>query len=323
MTAEATLWARYCRLLLTHSELGFSLDFSRVKFPDSYLAKMRPAAEAALKAMAEIEKGAIANADEKRMVGHYWLRAPELAPKPELGDDVRKALAQVEAFAKQVHSGAVKGEKGAFTHVLSLGIGGSALGPELVAHALGSADDKLIPVFINNTDPDGIDDVVKSLEGKLGTTIVLVMSKSGGTPETRNAMLEVEAAYKKAGLNFGKHAAAITQEGSALDKKAVADGWLTRFPMWDWVGGRTSVTSTVGLVPAALQGIDVRAFLAGAAKMDAWTRLNDAEKNPASMMALMWYYLGDGRGAKDMVVLPYKDRLVLFSRYLQQLVMES
>jgi len=93
--------------------------------------------------------------------------------------------------------------------------------------------------------------------------------------------------------------------------------------MWDWVGGRTSVMSAVGLVPMALQGLDVASFLDGASAMDAKTRTDDIRRNAAMLLALMWFHAGDGRGLKDMVVLPYKDRLLLFSRYLQQLVMES
>jgi glucose-6-phosphate isomerase len=93
--------------------------------------------------------------------------------------------------------------------------------------------------------------------------------------------------------------------------------------MWDWVGGRTSELAAVGLLPAALQGIDVDALLAGAAAMDEVTRKPVTAENPAALLALMWHYSTGGRGAKDMVILPYKDRLLLFSRYLQQLVMES
>src|SRR5256885_7049989 len=93
--------------------------------------------------------------------------------------------------------------------------------------------------------------------------------------------------------------------------------------MHDWVGGRTSIMSAVGLVPAALEGFDIDSFLAGAAAMDAKTRATDATHNAAMLLALMWYYAGNGRGEKDMVILPYKDRLALFSKYLQQLVMES
>ncbi len=93
--------------------------------------------------------------------------------------------------------------------------------------------------------------------------------------------------------------------------------------MWDWVGGRTSELSAVGLLPAALQGFDIDALLAGARAMDEVTRNTNPRQNPAALLALMWYHAGKGKGQKDMVVLPYKDRLELFSRYLQQLVMES
>ena len=93
--------------------------------------------------------------------------------------------------------------------------------------------------------------------------------------------------------------------------------------MWDWVGGRTSETSAVGLLPAALQGCDIDELLAGAAACDAVTRAKSFADNPAAQLAAMWFYAVDGRGSKDMVILPYKDRLELFSKYLQQLIMES
>jgi len=111
--------------------------------------------------------------------------------------------------------------------------------------------------------------------------------------------------------------------GSRMDQTAAAEGWLARFPMYDWVGGRTSELSAVGLLPAALQGLDIDGLLAGAAACDEATRSRDLKTNPAALMALMWYHATGGQGKKDMVVLPYKDRLLLFSRYLQQLVMES
>ena len=93
--------------------------------------------------------------------------------------------------------------------------------------------------------------------------------------------------------------------------------------MFDWIGGRTSELSAVGLLPAALQGIDIDAMLAGAAACDEATRVQETKANPAALLALMWFHATGGVGRKDMVVLPYKDRLLLFSRYLQQLVMES
>jgi glucose-6-phosphate isomerase len=177
--------------------------------------------------------------------------------------------------------------------------------------------------FLDNTDPDGIDRVLAEIGIALAETLTIVISKSGGTAETRNGMLEVQEVYRRAGLDFSKHAVAVTGAGSELDGVALLEGWLSRFPMWDWVGGRTSVTSAVGLLPAALQGCDIHALLEGARLCDEITRNRETRANPAGLLALMWYHAGGGRGAKDMVILPYKDRLLLFSRYLQQLVMES
>jgi glucose-6-phosphate isomerase len=111
--------------------------------------------------------------------------------------------------------------------------------------------------------------------------------------------------------------------GSELDRYAAGQGWLARLPLWDWVGGRTSVTSPVGLFVAALLGVDVAAFLDGAATMDRLTREPEIMRNPAALLAQAWYVLGEGRGGKHMVVLPYADALALLPRYLQQLIMES
>ena len=113
---------------------------------------------------------------------------------------------------------------------------------------------------------------------KLPTTLVLVISKSGGTPETRNGMIEAQLEFKKAGLDFSKHAIAVTGEGSKLHQISQQENWLEFFPMWDWVGGRTSETAAVGLLPAALQGFDIDLLLKGAARMDELTRGTDTPK---------------------------------------------
>ena len=280
--------------------------------------------QAAFKAMQELESGAVANPDEGRQVGHYWLRAPQLAPTPQLGEAIETTIDAAERFAADVHAGRIRPERQErFERVLVIGIGGSALGPQLVADALGSIDDRMEVAFLDNTDPDGIDRTLRRIGDAIDRTLCVVISKSGGTPETRNGMLEARTDFDARGLDFGKHAVAITGEGSKLDQYAEANGFIRRFPMWDWVGGRTSETSVVGLLPAALQGLEIRALLRGAAEMDAATRLDDARRNPAMRLALCWHHATDGVGAKDMVILPYRDRLMLLSRYLQQLVMES
>jgi len=323
MTSEQ-LWCRFQQHYTEFPALGLALDLSRMNFGDDFLPAMQPRIANAFAAMAELEKGAIANPDEKRMVGHYWLRNPALAPSSELAREITDTLAAVEKFSAEVHAGTVAGFGGPFRRVLVVGIGGSALGPQFVAHALGQpAQDKLTVHFFDNTDPDGIDKVLATIGGDLCRTLTVVISKSGGTKETRNGMLEAKVAYERAGLRFETHAVAVTGMGSELDKYAQKHGWLRRFPMWDWVGGRTSELSAVGLLPAALQGLQIREMLAGAKACDDATRVPEVSKNPAAQLALMWFYSGNGRGTKDMVVLPYKDRLELFSKYLQQLIMES
>jgi glucose-6-phosphate isomerase len=322
--ASSSLWPRFQKYFLRYDDLDFSIDISRMRFADEFFEKMRPRIEKAYVDMRELEAGAIANPDEHRMVGHYWLRNPRLAPTAELRADIEETNARIKKFAADVHAGKIAPEKGGkFRHLLLIGIGGSALGPQFIADALGQADDPLNIYFFDNTDPDGFDRVFARIGDRLAHTLAVVISKSGGTKETRNGMLEAAAHYEKAGLDFGKHAVAVTGVGSELDQHAEKNGWLTRFPMHDWVGGRTSVMSAVGLVPAALEGFDIDQFLAGAAAMDEKTRTNETPQNAAMLLALMWHYAGDGRGQKDMVILPYKDRLMLFSKYLQQLVMES
>ena len=320
-------WDRFKALYYTNPKIGLALDVSRMPFPDDFLASMEAKIQKAFADMAALEAGAIANPDEKRMVGHYWLRAPQLAPTAELRTAITSTLEAIKAFTTRIHRGELAAPGGGkFREVLVIGIGGSALGPQFVSHALGrlkGGRDKMGVSFFDNTDPDGMDYVLKQLGRRLKQTLVVVISKSGGTAETRNGMLEAQAAFKAAGLDFPKHFVAVTGAGSKLDQVAQEEGWLARFPMWDWVGGRTSELCAVGLLPAALQGIKIDQLLAGAAAMDEVTRKKTLRENPAALLALMWYWATDGRGTKDMVVLPYKDRLLLFSRYLQQLVMES
>jgi glucose-6-phosphate isomerase len=321
---DRELWDRYRRHLCVVDSLGLELDPSRMRFGEEFFDRMAQPMAKAFDEMEGLERGAIANPDENRMVGHYWLRAPELAPTPDITRAIQETLAAIHGFAGDVHAGRVRPEKAdQFRGILVVGIGGSALGPQLVADALGSAQDAMRPSFLDNTDPDGIDRVLGRLGDELATTLTIVTSKSGGTKETRNGMVETARAYAARGLAFARHAVAVTGEGSELDRHAIAEKWIRRFPMWDWVGGRTSELSAVGLLPARLQGIDIDALLAGARDMDVATRVGDVRRNPAAILALMWHHAGSGRGMKDMVILPYKDRLLLLSKYLQQLVMES
>jgi glucose-6-phosphate isomerase len=317
-------WERYKEYLSFNPEIRLMVDISCVMFPNDYFDRMEPQMQRAYRDMEALESGAIANPDENRRVGHYWLRAPELAPKKEMTRAIRKNLKAIKDFSEKVRAGKIKSQRGKrFSRMLIIGIGGSALGPQFVSDALKTSKDKIRPHFFDNTDPDGFDRVLKEIKGALSETLTIVISKSGGTLETRNGMLEAKAAYQSKKLRFEKHAVAITGAKSNLDRIARKEGWIARFPMWDWVGGRTSETSAVGLLPAALQGIDIDKLLEGARLCDEITRKKDSRINPAALLALAWYHATGGFGKKDMVILPYKDRLQLFSKYLQQLIMES
>ncbi|MCK9418289.1 MAG: glucose-6-phosphate isomerase [Nitrospirae bacterium] len=318
------LWERYKKHLCECPSIGMTLDISRINFADDYLARMEPDIQRAYAAMDALEAGAIANPDENRMVGHYWLRAPGLAPSPEIRKEIEDTIKAIKDFTFTVHTGKIFPRKRArFTHVLCIGIGGSALGPQFIADALGTTADKMKPHFLDNTDPEGISRVLAEIGNDLADTLTVVISKSGRTIETRNGMIEVAAAYRKAKLSFERQAVAVTGVGSKLDETAKKDCWIARFPMCDWVGGRTSLFSAVGILPAALQGINTEGLLKGAALCDGLTREKDTRSNPAALLALAWYHATGGRGQKDMVILPYRDRLMLFPKYLQQLIMES
>jgi len=305
-------------------DLRLSADFRFAGFSADFLENNQANWHNAHQQMTALENGAIANPDEGRMVGHYWLRNPALAPSDEIGRSIESMVAQVKTWASSVHEGEISSPTGRFSDLLVIGIGGSALGPQFVTKALTQpSGDRLNAHFFDNTDPDGMDYVLAQIGENLASTLVLVISKSGGTPETRNGMKEAQAAFANKQLDFAKHAIAVTGEGSALHNLSQSENWLGFFPMWDWVGGRTSETASVGLLPAALQGFDIQAILDGAAQMDTQTRLPDLRENPAGLLALSWFFLTDGKGSKDMVILPYKDRLELFAKYLQQLIMES
>jgi glucose-6-phosphate isomerase len=315
-------WERYQKYLYTNEILGLTLDYSCFNFSEEYLEEMKPRIKQAFLEMQELEKGAIANPDEKRMVGHYWLRNASLAPNQEISREIRQIYEKIKEFGRAIKVGdLVSGTGQLFTRFLLIGIGGSALGPQLICDTLGGSG--LQAYFLDNTDPDGIDRILHELGNHLEETLVIVISKSGGTVETRNGMLEVQKFFATKGVDFAQQAVTITTPGSKLNKQAEEEGWLTRFYIWDWVGGRTSLTSAVGLLPAVLQDIDIDAFLQGARDCDQVTRKAEPLQNPAAILALMWNYAVEKEQKRNMVILPYRDSLQLISRYLQQLVMES
>ena len=283
--------------------LGFTLHSSVILDFTDYWSD-------AVQSMLALEGGSVANPTEGRQVGHYWLRNPGLASDDQ-SKEITDSWTRLEELANMVASQE-------HTDLLMVGIGGSALGPQFLVDALPTRG--LNVSFIDNTDPAGMDRVLSSLN--LNSTVVVVLSKSGGTKETRNAMLEVQHAYRVQDVDFASRAIAVTVQGSKLYTMATEEAWLGILPLWNWVGGRTSITGMVGLLPLALMRRDWRAFLDGAKQMDDSTR-ELSLNNPALWLAELWWSEGNGRGDRNMVVLPYKDSLGLLGRYLQQLIMES
>lgn len=297
---------------------GFCLDLNFTKIGRDKIGNLNARTTQALKELAALESGSLANPDEQRMVGHYWLRNPKLAPTKEIQTEITETLRSVMELAKKIRGA----EIGKFNSCLLIGIGGSALGPQFLEHALADETKAMQFFYFDNTDPAGFLDVWRSIPD-LASCLVVVISKSGGTRETRNGMLFAEHGLKVAGLQPERQMLAITQAGSALDRHATENNWIARIPMWDWVGGRTSLWSAVGILPALLQGIDVDQLLQGAAAMDALGRNNNIDENPALLLAATWYLSGNGQPERLLVILPYRDQLEYLSKYLQQLIMES
>lgn len=307
-------------LILTHPRIPIALDaVDAFVIPEQLDAlAWRDAADA----MEALEAGELANIDEGRQVGHYWLRATERAPTIQIATEIDDAIQSTTTVAQQILSGGLLnhvGEK--FTHNLHIGVGGSALGPQLVIDALGITREGLPTLFLDNVDPDGVNAALRRLQGVLSTTVITLVSKSGRTVETMENYQAISTAFTQEGLHIAHHTVVISKRGSALWR--ASDQALARLPIWDFVGGRTSISSAVGLFPLALAGHNPVDFLSGAENVDMWTSTPNWRQNPAALLAGALYTLGQGTGERALVVLPYRDRLALLGRYLQQLVMES
>ena len=177
--SERVSWERFKSRFFMSEAVGVSVDLSRMSVADSFFAAHDAAMRKALAAMDALEAGAIANPDEQRMVGHYWLRDARRAPTPEIAGELPAAGAAITRVARHVHAGRLAPPRAkAFRNLLVVGIGGSALGPQFVARALGDVRaDRLRPFFLDNTDPDGIDAVLARLDGDVRETLAVVISK--------------------------------------------------------------------------------------------------------------------------------------------------
>lgn len=177
-----TIMSLYAQQLVRYPELGISLDFSKLPLDDAFLSSMQGRIDKAFADMKALESGAIANPDEKRMVGHYWLRNSSLAPTPELKAAIDGPLADVKAFGRDVLDGKITPPRAEqYSAALVIGIGGSALGPELVADAIPAAG--LDMFFLDNTDPDGMYRVLDPPSGRNACRRYFQIRRHAGNPQ--------------------------------------------------------------------------------------------------------------------------------------------
>ena len=182
-----TNWELFQNQLYFSAATGLMLDRSGMDMSEDFFAAMDGKLTAALADMQGLDGGAVANPDEGRMVGHYWLRNAALAPTEDLRREIEDCLEKVKDFTAKVHSGEVRSGTGKkFRNVLVAGIGGSSLGPVFVSEALATPADKMTLRFLDNTDPRGIEDTLLAIEPELEETLTIVISKSGGPIESRN-----------------------------------------------------------------------------------------------------------------------------------------
>jgi len=276
--------------------------------------------------IASMFSGERINTTENRAVLHVALRAgsPVLLAGQDVTRDVRDTLARMGRFVRGVHSGAIKGGSGrAFTDVVNIGIGGSDLGPRLACAALEPyLKARPRPHFVSNVDGAAISSVLAALDPR--TTLIVIASKTFTTQETlANARTALEWLARKVGAKAAtKHLCAVTADPARAAAFGVDSARV--FPMWDWVGGRYSLWSAVGLPIALATGMKVfEGLLAGGREMDTHFRSAQIERNLPVTLALLEIWNATFRGVASRAVLPYDERLKLLPAYLQQLEMES
>ena len=312
---------------LTFPCAGLGVDFSKQRITPETLALLGALAnDRDVKGATErLFTGARVNLTEDRPALHTALRGEEhvLVDGQDVMSDIQRQRERVRTFANGVHDGLWKGATGrAMRHVLALGIGGSALGPKVVIEALSAEADGPEVRFVVNIDPAELDDALAGLDPE--TTLAVVASKTFTTQETMtNAAAVHEWFVQKLGAEaIAKHMVAATANVAAAVKWGLPE--CNVFPFGEFVGGRYSVWSSVGLpVAIALGAQRFEQLLAGAHAVDLEFRSNPIEHNVPALMALVGVWNRNALGAATHAVLAYASRLDGFTSYLQQLEMES
>ncbi len=307
----------------------FYVDFSKNKITSETLTLLvQLAREVGLEdAIEKYFRGEAINQTEKRAVLHTALRAKENDEVLVEGENVIPEIFEVKNHIKEFTNAIVSGEKKgytekAFTDIVNIGIGGSDLGPAMVTEGLQFYKNHLETHFISNVDGDHVYEILKKLDPE--TTLFVIVSKTFTTQET----LSNATTVKKWFLNHGsendiaKHFVAVSTNLEKITAFGIANENI--FPMWDWVGGRFSLWSAVGLSISLSVGYDnFDLLLAGANKMDRHFKNTKFEENIPVISGLLTVWYNNFFGAESEVIIPYTQYLNRFSAYLQQGIMES
>ncbi len=298
----------------------FYLDFSKNRIDNNTLKGLLNLAEEcqlsdAIDAQFTLEK---INETEDRAVGHTALRNFKAMP-----GEVKETLQKIKDFTEKVISGSWKGYTGkSITTVVNIGIGGSDLGPDMVCEALSYYRNHLEVRFVSNVDGDHVMEVLKDLDPE--TTLFLVVSKSFTTQETLTNASTIRSWFLEhaSEADIAKHFVAVSTHLEAVTEFGISSEQI--FPMWDWVGGRFSLWSAVGLSIACAVGYDhFEALLRGAHEMDQYFQETPFEQNMPVILGLISVWYNNFFETETECLVPYSQYLSKMVPYLQQAVMES
>ena len=307
----------------------FLVDYSKNRITDKTLKLLLELAdEVGLKdAIKSYFDGELINQTEGRAVLHTALRAKKgdkvFVDRVNIVDEVFEVKEKMKSFSEAVISGERKGHTGkAFTDIVNIGIGGSDLGPVMVTEALKFYQNDLKTHFVSNVDGDLVHEVMKELDPE--TTLFVIVSKSFTTQETLSNALTIKKWFLQSASekDVADHFVAVSSNLEKIKEFGIADDNV--FPMWDWVGGRFSLWSAVGLSIALSVGYEnFESLLTGANEMDIHFKETHFEENIPVMLALISVWYNNFYGAETEAIIPYTQYLHRFPAYLQQGIMES
>ena len=308
------------------SAAGLTLDFSKHLLDDSAWQRLLELAdiESLPEAFSALVGGELINRSEQRPALHTLLRGTASSQHPEKSQEAQATLTRMQDLVQAIHSGQSTGCTGKrFTDVINLGIGGSDLGPRLAYDALKGFDAPVQAHFVANIDPEDLDRTLAPLNPE--TTLVVICSKSFSTEETLSNAKRASEWLRSAaqpGEALGRHLIAVTTQVEQAGEWDIPPERC--FPLWDWVGGRYSVWSAVGIsIALGLGWSTFQRLLEGARRLDEHTATTLPDANLPMAMALLEIWQTHYLGANTHVVLPYAQKLAHLPDFLQQLTMES